>query len=80
MMTHVLARLGVIVDRASRNRHRPRTCARTTEQAVRDFQRIAGLDADGLVGSHTWSTLAGQQPGWELDSNGIIDPDEIGRD
>jgi peptidoglycan hydrolase-like protein with peptidoglycan-binding domain len=51
-----------------------------TEQAVRDFQRTAGLEIDGLVGPHTWSTLAGQQPGWDLDSNGIIDPDEIGQD
>ena len=48
-----------------------------TEQAVRDFQRNAGLEVDGLVGPHTWSTLAGQQPGWDLDGNGIIDPDEV---
>jgi peptidoglycan hydrolase-like protein with peptidoglycan-binding domain len=48
-----------------------------TEQAVRDFQRNAGLEVDGLVGPHTWSTLGGQQPGWDLDSNGIIDPDEV---
>jgi murein L,D-transpeptidase YcbB/YkuD len=48
-----------------------------TEEAVRDFQRNAGLEDDGLVGPHIWSTLGGQQPGWDLDSNGIIDPDEV---
>ena len=48
-----------------------------TEQAVRDFQRNAGLEADGLVGRNTWPTLVGQQPGWDLDGNGVIDPDEV---
>ncbi len=48
-----------------------------TEQAVRDFQRIEGLEVDGLVGPNTWGTLVGQQPGWDLDGNGIIDPDEV---
>ena len=48
-----------------------------TEQAVRDFQRIEGLEVDGLVGPNTWSTLVGRQPGWDLDGNGIIDPDEV---
>ena len=47
-----------------------------TEQAVRDFQRIEGLEVDGLVGPNTWSTLVGG-PGWDLDGNGIIDPDEV---
>jgi hypothetical protein len=47
-----------------------------TEQAVRDFQRIEGLEVDGLVGPNTWSTLVGG-PGWDLDGNSIIDPDEV---
>ena len=47
-----------------------------TERAVRDFQRIAGLEVDGLVGPNTWSALGGQ-PGWDLDGNGSIDPDEV---
>jgi hypothetical protein len=49
-----------------------------TERAIRDFQRFAGLEVDGLVGPNTWGTLAWQQPGWDLDGNGIVDPDEVG--
>jgi peptidoglycan hydrolase-like protein with peptidoglycan-binding domain len=48
-----------------------------TEQAIRDFQRNAGLEVDGLVGPHTWSTLGVSMPGSELDGNGIIDPYEV---
>jgi hypothetical protein len=48
-----------------------------TEQAVRDLQRIAGLEIDRLVGPNTWSARAGQQPGWDLDDHGIVDPDEV---
>jgi Putative peptidoglycan binding domain len=51
-----------------------------TEQAVRDFQRNAGLEVDGLVGPHTWSTLGVSVPGSDLDDNGIIDPDEVAYD
>ena len=47
-----------------------------TEQTVYDFQLIEGLEVDGLVGPNTWSTLVGG-PGWDLDGNGIIDPDEV---
>ena len=48
-----------------------------TEQAVRDFQLMYGLEVDGLVGPNTWVALVGPQPGWDLDGNGIIDPDEV---
>lgn len=48
-----------------------------TEQAVRWFQESNGLVVDGLVGPATWSTLCGGQPGWDLDGNGIVDPDEV---
>ena len=48
-----------------------------TETAVRDFQLDAGLEVDGLVGPHTWLTLVGWQPGWDLDGNGTVDPDEV---
>ena len=48
-----------------------------TESAIRDFQLNQGLEVDGLVGPHTWLTLVGQQPGWDLDGNGTVDPDEV---
>jgi hypothetical protein len=35
------------------------------------------LDVDGLVGPDTWVALVGNQPGWDADGNGIIDPDEV---
>ena len=50
-----------------------------TEQAVRDFQRNEGFEVDGLVGPDTWSTLVAQM-GWDLDGNGIVDPDELAGD
>lgn len=33
---------------------------RQTEQAIKDYQRFAGLTADGIVGPKTWAALFGR--------------------
>jgi len=49
-----------------------------TEVAVRYFQASRGLEVDGLVGRNTWLRLSGGgMAGYDLDNNGVIDPDEV---
>jgi len=47
-----------------------------TLRAAREFQRINGLEVDGLVGAATWSALAAGRNGTDNDGSGIVDPDE----
>jgi lysozyme len=38
----------------------------TTEALVRQFQRTAGVTADGVIGSATWAALQASRPTGEL--------------
>ena len=49
-----------------------------TQESVRVFQRIHGLNADGLVGPLTWAAMFPDgAPGTDGDGDGIVEPWEV---
>lgn len=50
-----------------------------TERAVKQYQNAAGLVPDGVVGEQTWRALTAgiDLPGYDLNGDGMVSPDEI---
>lgn len=51
-----------------------------TARAVQEFQADAGLPPTGTCDAATWLAIVGEQPGFDLDGDGVIGPNEIAYD
>ena len=49
----------------------------STADAIQDFQAQNGLDPSGEADVETWGALVGERPGYDINGDGVIGPNEI---